>query len=69
MARSMDLVMVHRWLNGDETPVAMPRVYHASTQYRHHQVITRSHWAKAQLTAYRTNSNHHSGKRHLRLAS
>ncbi|SAL78231.1 D-alanyl-D-alanine carboxypeptidase family protein [Caballeronia telluris] len=43
--RSMDLVMIRRWLNGDETPVVMRRVYHASTQYRHHQTITRSHWA------------------------
>ncbi|KIG11142.1 peptidase S11 D-alanyl-D-alanine carboxypeptidase 1 [Burkholderia sp. MR1] len=68
-ARSMDLVMIHRWLNGDETPVAMPRVYHASTQYRHHQTITRSHWARAQLAACRTNGKHRSGKRHLRLAS
>ncbi|MFM0513804.1 serine hydrolase [Paraburkholderia sp. RL17-373-BIF-A] len=67
--RSMDLVMIRRWLNGDETPVVMPRVYHASTQYRHHQTITRSHWARAQLAAYRTNGKHHSGKRHLRLAS
>jgi hypothetical protein len=46
----------------------MPRVYHASTQDRHRRVIARSHWARAQFTAYRTLGKHHSSKRHLRLA-
>lgn len=68
-ARSVDLVTIRHWLTGDETPVVMPRVYHASTQDRHRQMIARSHWARAQFAAYRTTGKHHSGKRHLRLAS
>jgi serine-type D-Ala-D-Ala endopeptidase (penicillin-binding protein 7) len=80
-ARTADLVTIRRWLNGDETtPVVMPRerVYHASTKHRYHQTFTQSHRAKVQLAAYpasagpgahRTNGKHHSGKRHLRLAS
>ncbi|MFM0327555.1 serine hydrolase [Caballeronia glebae] len=76
--RSADLVTIRRRLNGDESPVVMPRVNHASTKHRYPQTFTQSHRAKVQLAAYPasaprgahwTNGKVHSGKRHLRLAS
>ena len=78
-ARTADLVTIRRWLNGDETPAVMPRVYHASMKHRYHQTFGPSHRARMQFVAYRTsaaadshrmNGKHHrSGKRHVRLAS
>ncbi|SAK96207.1 D-alanyl-D-alanine carboxypeptidase family protein [Caballeronia catudaia] len=77
-ARTADLIAIQRWLNGDETPVVMPRMYHASVKHHHHQSFIQSHRARVQFTAYRAsavpgvhrmNGNHHVGQRHLRLRS
>jgi D-alanyl-D-alanine endopeptidase (penicillin-binding protein 7) len=55
-ARSADLVTIRRWLDGDETPVVMPRLYYAGTQHHHHQMVAQTHRVKATLAAYRTGS-------------
>ena len=79
-ARAADLITIRRWLNGDETPVMMPRMYHASAKHPYHRSFAPSHRVRMQLTAYRAsavqvqgahraNGKHHSGKRHLHLAS
>ncbi|WP_235024869.1 serine hydrolase [Caballeronia arvi] len=76
--RSADLVTIRRWLNGDETSVVLPRIYHASALHRYHQAFSRSHRARMQLTAYQArkgsgaypgNAKHHARKRHLRPTS
>lgn len=39
-ARSADLATIRNWVNGDETPVAVPRLYYASTHSHHsHSVV------------------------------
>nr|WP_233465146.1 hypothetical protein [Paraburkholderia madseniana] len=55
-ARSADLVAIRRWLDGDATPVVMPRRYYAGTQHHHHQMVAQAHRVKATLAAYRTGS-------------
>jgi D-alanyl-D-alanine endopeptidase (penicillin-binding protein 7) len=55
-ARSADLVTIRRWLDGDETPVVMPRLYYAGTQHHHHQMVAQTHRVKATLAAYWTGS-------------
>jgi D-alanyl-D-alanine endopeptidase (penicillin-binding protein 7) len=54
-ARIADLVTIRHWLNGDEIPVAPPRLDYVSTQPRHHhhQALAHAHRVKVRLVSYR----------------
>jgi D-alanyl-D-alanine endopeptidase (penicillin-binding protein 7) len=69
--RFADLVTIHRWLSGDETPVVESR-YHASVHLHHrHPMLAHSHRVEVRFTSYGTGSapahrqtvKHHGGKR------
>jgi D-alanyl-D-alanine endopeptidase (penicillin-binding protein 7) len=76
-ARSADLVTIRRWLDGDEAPVVIPRVYAASTQPHYRRVVGKPHRVNVQFSVYQSNGVHgahrmngkHPVGKHLRLAS
>jgi D-alanyl-D-alanine endopeptidase (penicillin-binding protein 7) len=52
-ARSADLATIRNWVNGDETPVAVPRLYYASTHSHHGHpvVVSQPHRVKVRFAS------------------
>ncbi|MPW21324.1 D-alanyl-D-alanine carboxypeptidase [Paraburkholderia sp. CNPSo 3157] len=64
-ARSADLATIRNWMNGDETPVALPRLYYVSTHshHRHPVVASQPHRVKARFPS--TGSSHRHASRRM----
>jgi D-alanyl-D-alanine endopeptidase (penicillin-binding protein 7) len=57
-ARSADLATIRNWVNGDQTPVAVPRLYYASahSHLRHPVVVSQPHRVQVRFASWRTAS-------------
>lgn len=68
-ARAADLTAIRNWLNGDQPPVAVPRMYYVSARSHHHHPAIASHAqrVKVRFVSWRTvsavPSRHHASHR------
>ncbi|MFL9937587.1 D-alanyl-D-alanine carboxypeptidase, partial [Paraburkholderia sp. RL18-103-BIB-C] len=57
-ARSADLATIRNWVTGDQTPVAVPRLYYASadSHHRHPVVVSQPRRVQVRFASWRTAS-------------
>ncbi|SIT35534.1 D-alanyl-D-alanine carboxypeptidase [Paraburkholderia piptadeniae] len=54
-ARTADLATIRNWVDGDQTPVGVPRLYHATAHSHHHHaaLVSQAHSVKVRFAAWR----------------
>ena len=52
-ARAADLATIRSWVNGDQAPIVMPRIFYAAAHaHSHHLAITQPHRVKVRFASY-----------------
>ena len=57
-ARTADLATIRNWVDGDQTPIAAPRMYQATAHSHHPQpaIVSQAHRVKVRFAAWRAQS-------------